>query len=30
MIEFYHVTKRFPDVGITALDDATFSIDKGD
>lgn len=30
MIDYYHVTKRFPADGITALHDVTFSMDKGD
>lgn len=30
MIDFYHVTKRFPNEGIVALRDITLSLDKGD
>lgn len=30
MISFHHVTKRFDDQGIVALDDVSFSMDRGD
>jgi len=30
MIEFYHVTKRFPGDGITALSNINFKLEKGD
>jgi len=30
MIEFYHVTKRFPEDNITALSDINFKLEKGD
>jgi cell division transport system ATP-binding protein len=30
LIDFYHVTKRFSGEGITALNNLTFSMDKGD
>lgn len=30
MIEFHHVTKQFSDGGITAINNVTFSMDKGD
>lgn len=30
MIEFYHVTKRFPEDGITALSNINFKLEKGD
>lgn len=30
MIDFYHVTKQFEEDGITAVENVTFSMDKGD